>query len=77
MAYENRHWIIVNTDDVTDEMINNALQINSATLRKTLDGSKALLKWDGDTPSCFDGMTTYNHSEILAILNNSDWKEEE
>ena len=77
MAYENRHWIIVNTDDVTGEMINNALQINSATLRKTLDGSKALLKWDGDTPSCFDGMTTYNHSEILAILNNSDWKEEE
>ena len=77
MAYENRHWIIVNTDDITDEMINNALQINSATLRKTLDGSKALLKWDGDTPSCFDGMTTYNHSEILAILNNSDWKEEE
>ena len=77
MAYENRHWIVVNTDDVTDEMINNALQINSATLRKTLDGSKALLKWDGDTPSCFDGMTTYNHSEILAILNNSDWKEEE
>ena len=77
MAYENRHWIIVNTDDITDEMINNALQINSTTLRKTLDGSKALLKWDGDTPSCFDGMTTYNHSEILAILNNSDWKEEE
>jgi len=77
MAYENRYWIIVNTDDVTDEMINNALQINSATLRKTLDGSKALLKWDGDTPSCFDGITTYNHSEILAILNNSDWKEEE
>ena len=77
MAYENRHWVIVNTDDVTNEMINNALQVNSTTLRKTLDGSKALLKWDGDTPSCFDGMTTYNHSEILAILNNSDWKEEE
>ena len=77
MAYENRHWVIVNTDNVTNEMINNALQINLATLRKTLDGSKALLKWDGDTPSCFDGMTTYNHSEILAILNNSDWKEEE
>ena len=77
MAYENRHWVIVNTDNVTNEMINNALQINLATLRKTLDGSKALLKWDGDTPSCFDGITTYNHSEILAILNNSDWKEEE
>ena len=77
MAYENRHWIIVNTDDVTGEMINNALQVNKNTLRKTLDGSKALLKWDGNTPSCFDGITIYNYSEILTILNNSDWKEAE
>ena len=38
---------------------------------------KVILKWDGDTPSCFDGITTYNHSEILTILNSSDWKEEE
>ena len=77
MAYENRHWIIVNTDDVTGEMINNALQVHKNTLRKTLDGSKALLKWDGNTPSCFDGITIYNYSEILTILNNSDWKEAE
>ena len=77
MAYENRHWIIVDTSNVTDEMINNALQVNKNTLRKTLDGSKALLKWDGNTPSCFDGITIYNYSEILTILNNSDWKEEE
>jgi hypothetical protein len=45
------------------------------TLRKTLDGSKAILKWDGDTPSCFDGMTTYSHSEILEELSKSDWIE--
>ena len=76
MAYENRYWIIVNTDDVTDEMINNALQINSTTLRKTLDGSKALLKWDGDTPSVFNGMTQYSHAQILAILNGSDWSDD-
>ena len=47
------------------------------TLRKTLDGSKAILKWDGDTPSCFDGLTTYNHTEILAELKKSDWTKEE
>ena len=73
MDYSNRKWVIVNVSDITDEMINNAIQTSVNTLRKTLDGNKCLLKWDGDTPSCFDGMTTYSHSEILNILQSSDW----
>ena len=75
--YENRHWVIVNVSDITDEMIANAIQTSTSTLRKTNDGSKAILKWEGDTPSCFDGMTTYTHSEILAELNKSDWTSSE
>tara|TARA_R110002110_G_scaffold246112_1_gene462548 strand:- start:298 stop:534 length:237 start_codon:yes stop_codon:yes gene_type:complete len=73
MDYSNRHWVIVNVSDITDEMISSSIQASMATLRKTLDGSKAILKWDGDTPSCFEGLTTYNHSEILAELAKSAW----
>ena len=73
MAFENRKWIIINVSDITDEMIAKAIQTSSSTLRKTLDGTKAILKWDGDTPSCFDGLTTYTHSEILTELAKSDW----
>ena len=71
--YENRKWVIVNVSDITDEMIANAIQTSMNTLRKTNDGSKAILKWEGDTPSCFDGMTTYSYSEILEELAKSDW----
>ena len=71
--YENRKYIIVNVSDITDEMIMSAIQTSTATLRKTNDGTKAILKWDGDTPSCFDGMTTYTHSEILTELAKSEW----
>ena len=73
MAFENRKWIIINVSDITEEMILNAIQSTMNTLRKTLDGTKAILKWDGDTPSCFDGITTYTHSEILTELAKSDW----
>ena len=76
MVYENRKWIIINVSDITDEMISSAIQTSMDTLRKTTDNSKAILKWDGDTPSCFDGLTTYTHSEILAELAGSDWSEE-
>ena len=76
MDYSNRKWVIVNVSDITDEMIMYAIQSSRETLLKTLDGSKAMLKWDGDTPSCFDGLTTYNHSEILTELTKSAWNEE-
>ena len=77
MDYSNRKWAIVNVSNITDEMIDSAIQTSMDTLRKTLDGSKAILKFNGDTPSCFEGLTTYNHSEILTELAKSAWTEEE
>ena len=71
--FDNRKWIIINVSDITEEMISSAIQSSMDTLRKTLDGSKAILKWDGDTPSCFDGLTTYTHSEIWTELAKSEW----
>ena len=44
-----------------------------AFLRKTTDGTKTILNFEGDTPSCFDGLTTYTHSEIKTELAKSVW----
>ena len=73
MSFENRRWVIVNVSAITDDMIASAIQTSMNTLRKTLDNSKAILKWDGDTPSVFDGMATFSHSEILTELAKSAW----
>jgi hypothetical protein len=74
--YKNRKWVIINVSDITDEMITNSIQSSLTTLRKTLDNSKAILKWDGDTPAVFDGMTTYTHSEIRTELAKVEWTED-
>lgn len=77
MRFENRKWVIVNNSNVTDEMISSAIETSRSALRHTVTGTdKVILKWDGDTPVVFDGMTTYNHSEILTILAGSDWTED-
>ena len=80
MSHDNRKWVIITLASYNDEQLENlcgnAIQTSVSTLRKTLDGTKAILKWDGDTPSCFDGMTTYNHSEILTELAKSSWNDE-
>ena len=79
MSFENRKWVIITLASYTDEQLenlcSNAIQSGVSTLRKTLDNTKAILKWDGDTPDVFDGMTTYNHSEILTELAKSTWSE--
>jgi len=74
MRYENRSWVIVNVSAITDDMLSSAIQLSVNDLRKTNDGSKAILKWDGATPSVFDGMTTFTHSEILTELNKAEWQ---
>ena len=81
MIYDNRKWVIITLADYTDEqlenLVANANQTGVSTLRKSLDNTKAILKWDGDTPSCFDGMTTYSHSEILTTLATNVWTKED
>ena len=80
MSHSNRKWVIITLADYTaeqlEDLVANAIQTSVSTLRKSLDSTKAILKWDGDTPSCFDGMTTYSHSEILTTLATSVWTEE-
>ena len=77
MSFENRKWVIITLASYTDEqlqkLVDNAIQSSVDTLRKSLDSTLAILKWDGDTPDVFDGMTTYNHAEILTELAKSTW----
>tara|TARA_R100000781_G_scaffold96388_1_gene60414 strand:- start:309 stop:557 length:249 start_codon:yes stop_codon:yes gene_type:complete len=71
--FDNRKWVIINLSDLTDEMLENSIQRNTSNARKSVDGSKILLKWDGETPSCFEGETIYNHSEIMSELSKETW----
>jgi len=57
-------------------MVNSAIKSSIDTLRKTNDGSKAILKYEGRKPSCFYNMKTYSHKEILIELKKEDWTSE-
>tara|TARA_R100000655_G_scaffold41927_1_gene77859 strand:- start:72 stop:320 length:249 start_codon:yes stop_codon:yes gene_type:complete len=81
MGFENRKWVIITLASYTDEelenLVGNAIQSSVNSLRKSVDSTKAILKWDGETPSVFSGMTIYNHSEILTILATDEWTSSE
>ena len=77
---ENRKWVIITLSNYTDDQLEtlclNAIQ-SPNSLRKSLDGTLAILKWDGDTPSVFNGMTQYSHAQILSILSGAAWSSDD
>ena len=70
--YENRKYVIIDKDDVSSVDFSKVLETSADTLRYSNDGNKTFVKYEGNKPSFLTGKTEYNHSEILAILNEVD-----
>ena len=62
---------------VGNPYIDAAIETSKQTLRLSLDSSKTILKWDGETPEVFEGMDTYTHSQILEELAGPAWTSNE
>ena len=77
--FENRKYVIIDKDEVSSVDFSKVLEISIDTLRYSNNGNKTFIKYEGSQPSFLAGKTEYNHSEILAILNEVDgewWTEE-
>ena len=70
--FENRKWVIIDKDDVSSVDFSKVMETSADTLRYNNDESKTFVKYEGSQPSFLSGKTEYNHSEILAILNDAD-----
>lgn len=77
MNYENRKFIVFNVNELNVINFNDVLETSEETVRKSVDGLKTFVKWDGDTPNCIDSLTTkegpYTYTEILSILETDEW----
>ena len=72
-----KKYVIINASEVSSIDFSKVLETSADTLRYSLDGSKTFVKFEGDTPSFLDGKRQYDHSEIIAILQSSDWSSDE
>ena len=69
----NRTYVIVDSSEVSSFDFDQLVDIDESYSRKSLDGSKILARFEGDTPSFLIGETQYTHEEILTILSGSEW----
>ena len=65
-------YAILNTSDINTVDFSKVKQTDANSVRKTLDGSKFIVKFEGDTPDFLDGVTLYTNQQMLEILWNID-----
>lgn len=77
MSYENREFMIFNVTELDQINFTQVHETSAETVRKSVDGTKTFVKWDGAIPSSISSLTTkegpYTYEEILAILSTEEW----
>lgn len=78
MSYESREFMIFNVTELDQIDFTQVLETSQDTVRKSVDGTKTFIKWDGATiPDCVLNLLTkegpYTYEEILTILATPEW----
>lgn len=76
--YDQRNFVIFNTSELPLIDFTQVLETSADTVRKSVDGTKTFVKWDGEgVPPCVESLTTkspyYTYEEMLNILSTEEW----
>jgi len=78
MDYNNRQFMIFSVTELPNIDFTQVNETSIDTVRKSVDGTKTFVKWDGEIiPSSVESLTTkegpYTYDEILVILATEEW----
>lgn len=75
--YENRKFMIFSVTELDQIDFTQVCETSADTVRKSVDGTKTFVKWEGSMPECVSELTTkegpYTYEEILEILATEEW----
>ena len=76
--YEQRNFAIFSVTELDQINFTEVLETSAETVRKSVDGTKTFVKWDGETPPpSVQALTTiqgyYTYEEMLDILSGEEW----
>lgn len=70
-----RKYVILDASEVVNVNFDQVFETSANTLSYSVDGSKFLVKFEGDTPSFLIGEPQYTHAEILEVLSGTEWSD--
>lgn len=73
-----RYYMIINVSDLEFIDISEILEDSVETIRKSLDNTKAIIKWEGEIiPNTINNLTIkdgpYTNQEIFLVIQNIEW----
>lgn len=76
--YDQRNFVIFNISELPTVDFTQVLETSEETVRKSIDGTKTFVKWDGEVvPPCVESLTTkspyYTYEEMVTILATEEW----
>ena len=71
-----RQYIIIDVSELDNLYFDELATTSKETARRSLDGTNAIVSFD-ETPPYFAFSTTYTNDELLELINNNDWNEQE
>jgi hypothetical protein len=69
----NMIYVICSVANIADVDFSKVIETSQYTLRLSIDGTKTILKFKGETPDFLIGLQQYNKSEIIEILSTPEW----
>ena len=81
MIYNNLRYCIIECVDIGLVHFNKVKETSPDTMRRSLDGTKTFVKYEGEQPDCLftiagntTGLQEYTHEEILKLLDGPEWR---
>jgi hypothetical protein len=75
--FENRRYVIFNVSELPLVDFSKVLEESPERTIRSLDLTKTVVKWDGDTPEFVENLTTkegiYTLEEIWPIVKGPEW----
>lgn len=80
MDCSNRQFMIFSITELPNISFNEVKETSIYTVRKSIDGTKTFIKWDGEEiPPSVQSLTTkegpYTYEEMLEIIVTEEWSD--
>jgi len=66
-------YVIINKSEIPSLDFDTVLNTNSELLRYSLDGSQAIVKYEGAQPFDLSGKTEYTEESIKDVVSGLEW----
>jgi hypothetical protein len=75
--YNERNFVIFDVSELININFDHVLETSTETVRRSVDGTRTFVKWDGEVPACVESLTTksqyYTYEEMLELLSGEEW----